>query len=411
MFAAASVPGLPSALRHRDFRLLFSAQAISVVGDGMAVVALAFAVLDLTGRTTDLGIVLAARMVPMLALLLAAGVLADRRSRRAVMLGADVFRAASQGLSAALLVTGHAEVWQLALLQAVHGGASAVFMPASTGLVPALVPSRDLQQANALRGIAQSVGMLAGPAIGGVLVAAVGSGWAIAGDAATYALSAAFLVRLRIPQSGRPPAARPFLADLREGWREFRARTWVWAGVSAASATNMLLAGYLVLGPALARADLGGPGAWALISSAFGGGMLLGGLGGMRVRPRHPLRAFAVLLCLPAAPSLALAGGASAVGAAALALPAGLGLVLLNAIWETTLQQHVPAHALSRVSAYDWLGSLAFEPVGYVLAGVVASMVGLRPALLAVGLLSVASGAALLAVQDVRSMRRLELHP
>jgi MFS family permease len=298
------------------------------------------------------------------------------------------------------------------VLQAVSGGASALFIPASNGLMPMIVPARQLQQTNALRGIAQSAGMFAGPAVAGVLIATLGTGWAIATDAATFALSAAVLSRLQTPHAPVTGSGRHSLfADLKEGWREFRVRTWVWAGVTAAAMTNMLFAGYLVLGPAIARADLGGAAAWALISASFGAGMLVGGLAGLRVRPERPLRLVALLLSLIGAPSLALAAGAPTLLAAGWALPAGVALALLNAIWETTLQQQIPSRVLSRVTAYDWLGSLAFQPLGFGLAGVLASLAGLRPTLLCIGLLSIATGTALLAVHDVRAMTALAAPP
>jgi MFS family permease len=198
------VPGALGALREREFRLLFTGQAISLLGDGMVGVALAFAVLDLTGSVTDLGIVFAARTIPLVVFLLVGGVFADRLPRRAVMLTADVVRLVTQGVIAALLITGHAEIWQLALTQAVYGTATAFFNPASTGLIPSVISAPRLQQANALRALAMAAGNVAGPAIAGILVAAASPGWALAVDSASFAASAFYLSRLHVPE--REPA-------------------------------------------------------------------------------------------------------------------------------------------------------------------------------------------------------------
>jgi len=195
-------------LAERDFRFVFLAGAVSQVGDQMMPVAIAFAVLDLTGSAADLGYVLAAGTAPLVVLLLVGGVFADRFSRRRLMFSADVVRLATDGTLAALLLSGHARLWHLVVLQAVHGAASAFFGPASSGIVPQIVPEGRFQQANALRGMTMSVGGIVGPAIAGALVATAGSGWAVAGNAATFAVSALFLFRVHAPALERA-AERP----------------------------------------------------------------------------------------------------------------------------------------------------------------------------------------------------------
>src|SRR5919206_2151686 len=227
------------ALGRRDFRLLFTGQVVSLIGDGMVAVALAFAVLDLTGSVADLGFVLAARNVPLVAFLLVGGVYADRLPRRTVMVAADLVRCASQGTLAALLISGHAHLWQLVLLQAVHGTGSAFFNPASVAVIPETVEPRLLPEANALRGIAFAMGDLVGPALAGILVTAFGSGWAIAADAGTFALSAAALAGIR-PAPREAAEARGVLGDLADGWREFRSRTWPPAGRRSAGPPDTL---------------------------------------------------------------------------------------------------------------------------------------------------------------------------
>jgi hypothetical protein len=395
------------ALQERQFRLFFIGQSTSLLGDGMVPVALAFAVLDLTGSVSDLGFVLAARAVPMIGFLLVGGVFADRLSRRAVMIGADLTRLGSQGLVAVLLLSGTAQLWHLLVLVAVGGAATAFFNPALTGLTPMIVSEERLQQANVLRGIAMGAGGIAGPAISGALVATVGPGWALAADASTFAVSAVFLAQLSLPPHERLPA-RPFLRDLLEGWDEVRSRTWLWMGLVVAGVANMAAAPFFVLGPAIAKASLGGAGAWALIVSAFSVGSFAGGLVAFRFRPRRPFLA-AFLLYLPfGVPSALLALQPPAIVIAAGVCLSGAGLMLGNAIWETTLQQQIPRAVLSRVTAYDWFGSLALAPIGNAIVGPIALTIGMRPTLWgAFALITTVNQIAL----STRSIRGLQSHP
>ena len=393
-----------AALRERPFRLLFAAQTASLLGDGLVTVALTFAVLDLTGSASDLGLVLAARTIPLVGLLLVGGVFADRLSRRGVMIAADLARCASQGLTAALLLSGHAQIWQLAALQAVHGAASAFFNPASTGLVPMTVSSEHLQQANGLRALSMSGANIVGPMVGGLLVATAGAGWALAADAASFAVSAAFLVRLTLAASEHP-AARSFLHDLRTGWQEFRGRTWVWVYVAWASLGNLGMAAFMVLGALVAKESLGGAAAWGLIMAAFGAGAVVGSVSALQLHPRRPLVVAAATLTALALPATALALALPALVAAAAALAAGGAMMLSNTLWETVLQQNVPPAALSRVSAYDWFGSLAFTPIGYALAGPVAAGIGVAPSLWIVAAFFALSAPAIAALPSIRGVR------
>jgi MFS family permease len=339
------------ALRERQFRLLFTGQIISLLGDAITGVALAFAVLDLTGSATDLGYVFAAKTVPLVTFLLVGGVFADRLPRRAVMLSADVVRFGAQGAVALLILTHHAQIWQIVILQAISGTASAFFNPASTGLTPMTVSPERLQQANALRGLSMASTGIIGSVISGVLVASIGAGWALAIDAASFAISAFFLAQLRLPAHVTLPP-QSFLSDLREGWREFSSRTWVWVIVVAASIGNMMSSCFVVLGALLAKTSLGGPGAWAAILASMGIGSLVGGGISLRVQLRRPLFFGSSLLGLTALPLALLAVRAPIALIAAGALLSGAGTMIFNSLWETSLQQHVPAAALSRVSAY-----------------------------------------------------------
>jgi uncharacterized membrane protein len=391
------------ALRERQFRLLFTGQIVSLLGDAITGVALAFAVLDLTGSATDLGYVFAAKTIPLVGFLLVGGVFADRLPRRAVMLAADVARLGSQGSVAVLILTHHARIWEIVLLQAISGTASAFFNPASTGLTPMTVSPERLQQANALRGLSMASTGIIGSVISGALVAGVGPGWALALDAASFGVSAFFLAQLRLPAHVTLPP-QSFLSDLREGWREFSSRTWVWVIVVAASIGNMMTSVLVVLGAVVAKESLGGAGAWAGILAALGAGSMIGGLVALRIRVRHPLFFGSSLLAFLPIPLALLALRAPVVVIGAGALLAGVGNMVFNSLWETSLQQHVPPAALSRVSAYDWFGSLAFQPVGLIVAGPAAAAIGISTTLWIAAAGSLAIAALSVATPSVRRL-------
>jgi MFS family permease len=401
------VPRLPEnldVLRDRTFRRLLGAAAVSWLGDRMVVVALAFAVLEIGGSATAIGLVLAARTGSLMVSLLLGGVVADRVPRRAVMVGADLARVATQGILAALVIAGAAEVWAIALLTGLTGIATGFFNPASIGLLPAIVPAERLQQANGVRGTLLSAGEIGGPALAGVLVAAVGAGWALAVDAATFAVSALLLLGLRVPGTVQR-AASGFWEDLREGWTTFRGTTWVWTFVLWASMANMVWGAWNVLGPVVAERDLGGAAVWGAINAALGVGALLGALAAIRRMPRRPVLVAALTgFCgVPAFALLAL--GAHALPLAVAAALGGIGMMFGNTIWDAALQRHIRPEALSRVSAYDWFGSIAFAPLGLAVWGPVAGLIGTATALWIAGAATFVSTVAVLAVRDVRAVR------
>jgi MFS family permease len=395
----------PAALEHRQFRLLFAAQTVSAIGDSLVPVALAFAVLGLTGLASDLGFVLAAGLVPRVLLVLAGGVWADRLPRQRVMLSADLLRGLTQTVLAIVLLTGEARVWHLLVLSALFGVGDAFFAPASTGLVPETVPASELQSANALRSLASHLSWTIGPGVSGAIVATAGAGWVFAIDAVTFAVSAAFLALMRVPSARAAAERRAFLAELRDGWSVLRSRTWLWASVLEFSVWNLAIAFVWVLGPLVAARSLHGASSWGLIATCGGLGSILGALVALRLRPRRPLLLLNVGCmgcCL--LPFSLIAPQATAVIAATAVLCFGA-LAFANAVWESTLQRGVPRDALSRVSSYDWLGSLALYPLGMAIAGPVSDAIGVGPTLVVVGsvLASVAAAAVL-----VPSIRRLE---
>ena len=391
-----------AALGEPEFRKLFIGQATSVVGSMFRVVALPFAVLAIGGTATDIGIVEAAGLIPLAALVLLGGVWADRLPRRIVMLAADAGRTVLQLAAAALLVAGVAHVWQLAALQVGMGVCEAFFGPAYTGLVPEVVSPPRLQQANALQGLVSSGSMTLGAFLAGMLVAAVGPGWAIGIDGLSYLASAWFLLRLRPPAfRGRPaqplpagPARAPageepavdgvataggraFFGDLADGWREFTSHTWIWVMVAGAALFLFAVNGPIqVLGPIVARDVYDGARTWGLTSAAMGIGQIAGGLLSLRWRPRRPMLVIAAGMSLTALPVAFLALEAPVWTLYASLAAVGVEWGLYDPFWLTCMQREVAPHMISRVSAYDYLGVLAFYPAGLALAGPLADAFG-----------------------------------
>ena len=398
------------ALRERQFRLLWLGQATSTLGDGLVPVALSFAVIGtLNGSATDLGVVLAAHTLPVVLLVLVGGVWADRLPRQMVMLVSDVIRCAVQATLAVLLLSGAAQLWHLVVLIAIYGTAEAFFQPSVTGLVPATISPGRLQQANALLGLSRSMAFVIGPAIAGVIAATTNPGIVFVVDAATFAVSATSLALLRLPRTRREGVRHSFFADLKGGWTELLAHTWLWVIVVWASTfLCIVIAPFMTLGPVIAKQSLGGAASWGIIAAGWGAGSLGGGLLALRWKPLRPMLVCCVL-ALMMAPAIALLAvrapapviaGAQAIG--------GIGMGFFGAVWQTTLQQHVREEALSRVSAWDWMGSLAFLPLGLILAGPVSSAIGISTTLwIAAGYL-VLSTLAVLLVPSVRNLRRLD---
>lgn len=398
-------------LRHREFAFLFSAQAVSNTGDTFTYVALPFAVLALTKSVADVGYVLSAQVVGMAAFLLLGGVWADRTPRRSVLLAVSSWtRGASQACVAILLLTGTAHVWELVALMGFYGVSAATFYPAMTGLVPQTVPSDDLQRANALLSFTRSASVVIGPAIAGALVATVGPGWAIGVDALSFGLSAVLITAARIGGSAPASASQGTITELRQGWHEVRSRPWLWRCIAQFSVFQFAgLAALYVLGPVTAARHLGGASAWGILLAVAGAGSLAGDLAALKFEPRRMLMAasLAILMCIPALALLAVVVPLAWLAAAFFAY--GAGLSFGDTMWFTALQQHVPAESLSRVSAYDWLGSVALRPLGQIVIGPLAVLIGVRSALAgAAGLVTVAI---LLAARSpsIRQLRRVNV--
>jgi MFS family permease len=423
-------------LRHRDFRYLWLAQSSSVIGDCIVIVALALFVIELTGDATDLGLVLAASSLPLVAFLLIGGVWADRLPRHRVMVATDLVRFTLHALLAVLIFTGAVRIWQLIAIEALFGTAEAFFRPAANGLLPQTVPEAEIQQAQGLSSLSNNIGEFAGPALATALVLGLGAGWAFALDAATFLLSAALLSRVRprrreivpsvlaesapglapltesapaLPTEGMPAPAGVW-ADIRDGFREVRSRDWVWATLASFCVALFTgLAPWFVLGPLVAREQYGEIGVYGVVSAVLGIGTIAGSLLGLGWRPRFPMRAAMLAIILWPAAAVLYAVGATLWLVVPAMLIGGGGIALFDVWWTTALAERIPADKLSRVSSYDWMVSLALLPLGYVLAGPLASALGSVDVLLGGSVLAALALALGLLPRQTRMLERFSV--
>lgn len=389
------------------FRWLLAARTTAIVGNAVAPLALAFAVLDLTGSAADLGLVVAARSVANVAMLLFGGVIADRLPRGAVLVGSSVAAAVTQGAIAALVLTGTAGIPVLVILSVVNGAVAAVSLPAAAALVPDTVPASLLRPANALLRLGLNGGSIVGASVGAVVVAAVGPGWGLAIDAAAFAAAALLFSRLRIPATAdaAPGDGASVWDDLREGWREFATRPWVWIVVLQFAVLNAAFVGATtVLGPLVADASFG-RGAWGVVVAAQTAGLAFGAVIALRWRPRRALGMGVAAMALAALPAAAL-GVAPVVPVLIAAFAVGGVAIELFAIaWDQSLQTHIPRAALSRVYSYDMVGSFVAVPVGEIVVGPLAERAGSAPVLLGCAAIIVVATLAATCSRSVWSIR------
>jgi len=400
--------GRLGALTEPQFRLLWIGQTASLAGDGLIPVAIAFAVLRIGGTAVDLGIVFAAFTVAHVALVLVGGVWADRLPRQLVMVVCDIVRGVGEVVLAVLLITGSAQIWHIAVGAAVIGAASAFFLPASSGLVPQTVSPGRLQQANALMSLSRGATRIFGPPISGLVIAFYGTGAIFLIDAATFGISAVSLLLLRPVPGEKRDEPQPFFAELAAGWREVVERRWILAAICAFALTNLATSPFFILGAVIADQQLGGSAAWGLILTGSGIGGLIGSLLALRWRPRRPLFVGFGISIAMALPLLALVGPLPTLLIAASSLVSLASIQLSNTWWFTMLQQHVPEHARSRVSSYDWLVSLVFQPLGFMLAGPLAGWIGIPATLLGAAALAIGANLGVLSVRAVREVRWVE---
>ena len=392
------------ALRERDFRLLFLGTTITTIGDRVAGIALAFAVLDLASATA-LGIVFAVRQGVQALVVVAGGVLSDRIPRNLVLVGASLMQGAAQAATAACVIADVGGVGAIVALQAVYGLGLGLVLPAEVGLVPQTVTPGRLQQANALQGLSRNMIGVLGPALGGAVVVASSPGVALAIDAVSFLVCADLLRRIRVA-SRDTASSHGFVHELREGWQEFTSRTWLWASVVLFGIGNLAFAGWIVLGPAIADERLGGAGPWAAILTAGGVGAVTGGVAAIRVRPRRPLVVCVLAATLISLQTLALALSAPTAVIAAAAFVGGIGIAVHLTLWFTVFQQQVPERAQSRVASYDTLGSVVLVPIGMALVGPLADAIGIVETLWLALVVMWGSWAAILLLPSVWAIRR-----
>ncbi|MEU6113284.1 MFS transporter [Streptomyces sp. NPDC047117] len=391
----------------RNYTLLTAAAVVTGLGSSGALIAAAFAVLGAGGSATDVGLVAAARTVPLVIFLLIGGAIADRLPRHRVMVAANVLNCVSQGAFALLVLAGEPRLWQMALLSALGGTGQAFFAPAAEGMVLASVSGKQSGRAFAVFRMGMNGANIGGAALGGALIAAVGPGWVLAVDAAAFALAGA--LRAFLDVRGVPPRepGDGLLADLRDGWREVVSRRWLWSIVLQFAIVNAVVAAAeAVYGPLVAQEHLGGPGPWGLALAAFGAGTVGGALLMTRYKPRYLLRVGTLCVFPLALPSAALAVPLPAGALTAVMFGAGIAVEVFAVTWMMALHQEIPEEKFSRVSSYDWLGSLAMVPLATALAGPVQDLIGRTTALWACSALIALLTAAVLCVRDVRQLTR-----
>lgn len=393
-------------LSERNFAWFFASRFVNVIGNSMSGVALAFAVLQVSDSASAMGQVLAAHTIPMVLFLLIGGVVADRFPRTLVLQVSRVSSFVTQGLAAYLVISGHAQLWELIVLEGINGITSAMSFPAMQGIIPSLVPADRLQPANVLMSLTNNALTILGPSVAAALVAGVGPGWALAVDAATWIVSAALLVPVRLPARVRG-AATSAIADLREGWSFFRRTTWLWVVVAAFGVLNAMQTGGLdTLGPVIAKHSFGVRG-WGIAMSAQAVGALLMSMVMLRVRLTRPLAVGMVGIVGLGLPLLVLGLAPHTVPLVVATFLAGAGIDLFGLGWNLAMMEHVPGEMQARAWSYDSLGSFVAMPVGQLLYGPLGSWFGEQSVLVVSGILYVAICMATLCVPAVRNLRRV----
>jgi MFS family permease len=395
-------------LRYREFRLLLLGRTISLVGDTFNTIALAFAVLEVTGSKAALGFVLAAKSLPQVVFMLFGGVWADRLPRNRVMVISNCASGTTQAAIAMLLFTGHAQLWNLVPLAGLNGVSWSFFYPASSGIVPQIVPRSALQVANATLRLGVNASQIGGLLIGGAVIAVTSPSVGIAVDSISFFISATLIAAMRLP-SGLRVEGSDVVQELRAGWREFRSRSWLWSIVARDGLINAVGASALkVLGPAVALESYGGAAGWAVIPAGTSVGLIVGGFVMLRSRPTRTLvvGTLALLLTFPVLCGLAFALPLPLI--VVLAVVSGFGSEVYAVLWDTTLQQQIPQEILSRVSSYDAVGSWPLMSLGFTVIGPLAVAFGTRATLLGAAVFCTCVTLCVLLVRDVRRIRRLD---
>ncbi|MFF3121412.1 MFS transporter [Streptomyces sp. NPDC057908] len=398
--------GRPAELWNRNFRLFFVARTAALFGDGMIPVALTAGLLGAGRPHSSVGFALAAWMGPLALFVLFGGVLADRFTPRRMMIIADVLRLVGASVLAVSFATGNPPLWAVYALSAVAGVGAALFQPGVASTVPRV--SSDVQRANAVLRVSEALMTMAGPAFAGMLVGLASAGAVYAANASTFLVSGLCLFLLRLAPAPSDAVQRgTFVAELVDGWREFRARSWLWGVIAI-----WTVYGFTVLGPmlpltAVEVTEAHGSGTYGVMMAVNGAGSVVGGLLALRLRPRRPLAAGAVALTAVCVNLVVLGLGLPVAALGAGQFVAGAAFAFWLVMWSTTVQTHVPPEALNRLHAYDVAGSLLMLAAGRALAGPVADRLGAPEVLLAGAVINLMVVAVLLVARPIRRLERI----
>ncbi|MFE3177128.1 MFS transporter [Amycolatopsis sp. NPDC059090] len=391
-------------LRHRAFAIFYTGRLVSLLGSAMTPVALSFAVLGSSHSPTDLGVVLAAGIVPLLAFLLVGGAVGDRFPRNRVLRLSNLGAGAAQLAAAAILLTGNYSLGALVATEFLGGICTAFTTPVLRGIVPQIVPPESLRQANSLLATGRNITKVAGPAVAGVLVGTVGGGWAIAADGVSFVLAALLYQAITLPPAEKSEQ-HSVLHSVRIGWRQFWRIPWLWRVVTAFTVYNIVFTGgWLVLAPGIAQDTIGAAG-WGAALSVRAVGALLAGLVMYRFAPKRLLPVGLVGAALTALPLFALGTHANFAVLAGTTFVAGFSAGVMGVAWDTTVQENIPGHLLSRMAAFDDFGSYAGIPIGELLAGPLGAAFGAPAVLLVGGFVLVATSLSPLRSRAVRALR------
>ena len=391
---------------HSGFTALATSRFISNVGNGISPVALAFGVLALPGATgKDLSFVMAARMFPMISLMLFGGVVGDRYKRNRIVGGADIIGSGFAAISAISLIVNHSSVFLLALMGALFGILNALWWPAMSGVLPEVLPKEKLQHGNAVIALTTNIGYVVGALLGGVLVTAFGSGWALLVDAISFLIAGIIVWNLDLPKIVREKVNTVF-QDLKSGWHEFISRSWVVAVVVAFAVVNLAYESLLqILGPLNFSKLDDGPQFWSFNLAALTAGMLLGSIISLKVHFSRPLLFAMLIISATAIWDFSLALSAPLWISLLCAFLAGIAVDIFMVVWNTSLQSHIPEESYSRVVAYDALGSYGLSPIGIAAAGPLAELFGVSTMLFITGALTLTAALATLTVKSVRELK------
>ncbi|MCX4776963.1 MFS transporter [Streptomyces sp. NBC_01264] len=411
MSSPSSLSPSPSGRRPewagRNYTLLTGAAVITNLGSHGALIATAFAVVQAGGSAGDVGLVAAARTLPLVLFLLIGGAVADRIPRHHVMVAANTLNCLSQAAFAVLVLSGDPKLWQMMLLTALCGTGTAFFNPAAEGMLMATVSGPQANRAFAFFRMAMNGAGVGGAALGGAMVAFMGPGWVLAVDAAAFAVAGALRAFLQVGQIAERAPGGGLLTDLREGWTEFKSRPWLWSIVLQFSVVVAVVgAAEAVYGPLVALERLGGAAPWGMALAFFGLGTIGGAVLMMAWKPRRLLLVGTLCVFPLALPSAGLAVPLPVWGLCAVMFVSGVAIEVFGVNWMTTMHQEIPEEMFSRVSAYDWFGSLSMLPLATAVAGPVESAIGRTSALWGCAALVVVVTAAVLLVPDVRRMTR-----